>query len=152
MTKRDYPELTSLAQNLKIGRVGSPGGSAGKESLQCRRPQFDSWVGKIRWRRERLPIPVSWPGECHGLCSPWGRRVGHDWAAFPHSLGVTHLKKKNPRCHASWYREAPDRMQQPPTISKSFRKLQLKRSFFNKTKTINKQPQWKLEEGKDVRF
>ena len=32
MTKRDYPELTSLAQNLKIGRVGSPGGSAGKES------------------------------------------------------------------------------------------------------------------------
>ena len=26
--------------------------------LQCRRPQFDSWVRKIPWRRERLPIPV----------------------------------------------------------------------------------------------
>ena len=26
---------------------------------QCRRPQFDSWVGKIPWRRERLPTPVS---------------------------------------------------------------------------------------------
>ena len=25
---------------------------------QCRRPQFDSWVGKIHWRRDRLPIPV----------------------------------------------------------------------------------------------
>ena len=25
--------------------------------LQCRRPQFDSWVGKIRWRRDRLPTP-----------------------------------------------------------------------------------------------
>ena len=23
-----------------------------------RRPQFDSWVGKIHWRRDRLPIPV----------------------------------------------------------------------------------------------
>ena len=26
--------------------------------LQCRRPRFDSWVGKIRWRRDRLPTPV----------------------------------------------------------------------------------------------
>ena len=26
--------------------------------LQCRRPQFDPWVGKICWRRDRLPTPV----------------------------------------------------------------------------------------------
>ena len=26
--------------------------------LQCRKPQFDSWVGKIPWRRARLPTPV----------------------------------------------------------------------------------------------
>ena len=26
--------------------------------LQCRRPWFNSWVGKIRWRRDRLPTPV----------------------------------------------------------------------------------------------
>ena len=26
--------------------------------LQCRRPQFDSWVRKILWRRDRLPTPV----------------------------------------------------------------------------------------------
>ena len=25
---------------------------------QCRRPQFDPWVGKIPWRRGRLPTPV----------------------------------------------------------------------------------------------
>ena len=47
-------------------------GSAGKECLQCRRPGFDPWVGKILWGRERLPIPVFWPGEFHGLYSPWG--------------------------------------------------------------------------------
>ena len=40
--------------------------------LQCRRPGFDPWVGKIPWRRERLPTPVFWPGEFHGLSSPWG--------------------------------------------------------------------------------
>ena len=26
--------------------------------LLCRRPQFDSWVGKIHWRRDRLLTPV----------------------------------------------------------------------------------------------
>ena len=34
-----------------------------------RRPGFDSWVGKIPWRRERLPTPVFWPGEFYGLYS-----------------------------------------------------------------------------------
>ena len=24
------------------------------------------------WRRERLPTPVFWPGEFHGLYRPWG--------------------------------------------------------------------------------
>ena len=45
--------------------------NSGKESAcQCRRPGFDPWVGKIPWRRE--PTPVLWPGEFHGLYSPWG--------------------------------------------------------------------------------
>ena len=42
--------------------------------MQCGRPGFDPWVGKIPWRRERLPTPVFWLGEFHGLCSPWGRK------------------------------------------------------------------------------
>ena len=33
-----------------------------------------SWVGKIPWRRERLPTPVFWPGEFQGLYSPWGHK------------------------------------------------------------------------------
>ena len=31
-------------------------------------------LGRFPWRRERLPIPVFWPGEFHGLYSPWGRK------------------------------------------------------------------------------
>jgi len=40
--------------------------------LQCRRPGFNSWVGKISWRREQLPTPVFWPRESQGLHSPRG--------------------------------------------------------------------------------
>ena len=39
-----------------------------------RRPGFDPRAGKIPWRRERLPTPVIWPGEFHGLYSPWGQK------------------------------------------------------------------------------
>ena len=45
-----------------------------KTCLQCGRPGFDPRVGKIPWRRERLPTLVFWPGEFHGLYSPWGRK------------------------------------------------------------------------------
>ena len=40
--------------------------------LQCGRPGLDPWVGKIPWRRERVPTPVFWPGEFHGRYSLWG--------------------------------------------------------------------------------
>ena len=51
----------------------SPCGSAGKKICpQCGRPGFDPWVGKIPRRRERLPTPVFWPGEFHGLYSSRG--------------------------------------------------------------------------------
>ena len=50
--------------------------------LQCGRPGFNPWVGKIPWRRERLPTPVFWPGEFHGLYSPWGHRVERDRVTF----------------------------------------------------------------------
>ena len=32
----------------------------------------DPWVGKITWRRERLPTPVFWPREFHGLYIVYG--------------------------------------------------------------------------------
>ena len=42
--------------------------------LQWGSPGFDPCVGKIPWRRERLPTPIFWPGEFHGLYSPWGHK------------------------------------------------------------------------------
>ena len=36
----------------------------------------------LSWRRERLPSPVFWPGEFHGLYALWGHRVKHDWMTF----------------------------------------------------------------------
>ena len=65
--------------------LGLPGGSDGKESA-CRRPGFDPWVGKITWRRERLPSPVFWPGEFHGLYGPWGRKESDMTERFSLSL------------------------------------------------------------------
>ena len=36
--------------------------------LQCGRPRFNSWVGKIPWRRDRLPTPdiLGFLGGSHG--------------------------------------------------------------------------------------
>ena len=49
------------------------------KNLQCRRPGFDPWVGKIPWRREWLPTPVFLPGKSPGQMSlagysPWGHK------------------------------------------------------------------------------
>ena len=50
-----------------------PGGSDGKVScLQCRRPGFNSWVGKVLWRRKWQPTPVLLPGKSQGQRSVVG--------------------------------------------------------------------------------
>jgi len=50
-----------------------------KICLQCKRPGFNPWIGKIPRRRERLPTPVFWRGKSHRLYSPWGsQRVRHN--------------------------------------------------------------------------
>ena len=35
---------------------------------------WETWVGRIPWRRKQLPTPVFWPGEFHGLYSSWGHK------------------------------------------------------------------------------
>ena len=47
-------------------------------SLQCGRPRFDPWVGKILWTRKWQPTPVVLTGKSHGRSlvgySPWGHK------------------------------------------------------------------------------
>ena len=56
--------------------------------LRCRRPGFDPWDGKIPWRKERLPTPVFWPREFHGLycISPWSHKESDMTFTGTHSL------------------------------------------------------------------
>ena len=78
--------------------LGFPCGSAGKESAHnAGRPGFNPWVGKIPWRRERLPTAVFWPGEFHGLYSQsmGSQRVGHNWVTF------TFMKNQENKTHFS---------------------------------------------------
>ena len=55
--------------------LGFPGGLISKESA-CNAgdlgsiPGLGRSPGKIPWRRDRLPTPVFWPEEFHGLYSP----------------------------------------------------------------------------------
>ena len=56
--------------------------------LWCRRHRFNSWAGKIPWRRKWQPTPVFLPGDSHGQkslvgYSPRGHRVRPNWATTP---------------------------------------------------------------------
>ena len=58
--------------------------------LQCGRPGFSPWVGKISWRRKWLPPPVFLPGESHGQrsltgYSPWGCKESDTTEATEHT-------------------------------------------------------------------
>ena len=57
--------------------------------LQCGRPEFDPWVGKIPWRRKWQSTPVLLPGKSHGQMSlvgysPRGHRESDmtEWLHF----------------------------------------------------------------------
>ena len=42
---------------------------------------------RIPWTREKLPIPVFWPAEFHGLYSPWGHKESDttEWLSLYHN-------------------------------------------------------------------
>ena len=86
---------SKYSSEYKVSHIlvkGFPDGSVGIFlRLQCMRPQFDSGVGKIPWRRERLPTPGFWPGEFHGLYSPRGCKESDrtDWLS--HTCNVISL-------------------------------------------------------------
>ena len=61
------PCFESVESWLRLSRI----------CLQCRRPSFNPWVGKMPWRRKWLLTPEFLPEEWHrhrsqAGCSPWG--------------------------------------------------------------------------------
>ena len=73
--------LPEFAQIQEIStKFGFPWWLNDKEfTCQCGRPRFDTWVGKIPWRRKWQHTPVFLPGKSHGQrslagYSLWGRK------------------------------------------------------------------------------
>ena len=68
------PASRAVCQAKRAPRAAFPSGCLAAQTKRwaegCRRPGFHPRVGKIPWRRERLPTPVFWPGEF----SPWGHK------------------------------------------------------------------------------
>ena len=65
-----------------------PGGSDGRVCLQCGRPRFDPWVGKISCRRKWQPTPVFLPGKFHERepgYSPWGHKESDTTEQLTHT-------------------------------------------------------------------
>ena len=75
---RDQSDRPQIEATLNLDL---PGGSDGSVRLQCRRPGFRPWVGKIPQRRKWQPTSVFLPGEFQGL--RWaivhGVRVTKSW-------------------------------------------------------------------------
>ena len=71
--------MDKFLETYNLLRLGFPGGSVAKVCLKCRRTVFESWLGKIPWRRKWQPTPVFLPGEFHGQrslvgYSAWGHK------------------------------------------------------------------------------
>ena len=66
-------ETRKKGASLRVEGLGLPWGFRWwRICRQCRRSGFDSWFGKIPWRKEWLPTSGFLPGQFHGQRSPAG--------------------------------------------------------------------------------
>ena len=68
--------------------------SSKESTCQCRRREFDPWLGKIPWRREWQPTPVlaweiPWTEEPGRLQSMGLQRIGHDLETIQQEWNMT---------------------------------------------------------------
>ena len=68
------PGPVDIISGLSVGSGASLVAQMVKNPPAMQETWFHPWVGKISWRRERLPTPVFWPGEFHGLYRPWAAK------------------------------------------------------------------------------
>ena len=74
--------------------LGFPGSSGSAESA-CNAEDLGSipGLGRFPWRKERLPTAIFWPGESHGLYSPWGRKESDMTKLLSPTLKVLYSEK-----------------------------------------------------------
>ena len=70
--------------------MGFPDSSVSKEST-CNAGNLGltPGLGRFPGEGERLPTPVFWSGEFHGLYSPWGPQEWDTLSYFDHYLCIT---------------------------------------------------------------
>ena len=86
------------------------------KNLQCGRPGFDPWVGKIPWRRACHPTPVFLPGESPRTEEPHGLQSMRSQRATKHSTGRVKYTRKTKGCEV-WHNGMCAKSLQPsPTL------------------------------------
>ena len=101
-TKMLKPRLfgDQLSGKIHLGWT-FPHSSVGKESdCKCRRPWFDSWVGKICWRRDRPSTPIFLGFPCglarkESACNMGDLDLIPGWEDSPEKEKATHSSRVN---------------------------------------------------------
>ena len=100
--------------------------------LQCRRPEFNPWVGKTPWRRAWQPTPVflpresSWTEEPGRLQSMGLQRVRHQWAT-KHSISARgqccscYMNQVQSQVHKPFQSEQLFSQEKTPSLGNMFR-------------------------------
>ena len=87
----------------------------------------ETWVWFLNWEdhleRKSLPTPIFWPGEFHGLYSPWGRKESDttEWLSLSYIIYL--------HTHTYTYRERESYIQ----LNAEFQRIASrdKKAFFN---------------------
>ena len=93
------PEIEPRSPTLQADSLSSEpiGKHICKHCLQCKRPQFDSWVWKTPWRRDRLPRQYSWAS----LVAQSVRNPPAIWETWVWSLGWEDSLEEGMATHSS---------------------------------------------------
>ena len=83
-----------------------------KICLQCRRPGFNPWVGKVPWRRKWQPTLVFLHGKSQGQrslagYSPWGHKES-DMTEWAHKFPLLQSRGSRPLGFSSCGSQAPE--------------------------------------------
>ena len=112
------PKCDQATRSLKMGRLLEPRASLVAQMVKnlsaMQETRFDSWVGKMLWRREWQPTPVFLPGGSQGQrslegYSPWGHKELDitEWLLGPKWVKSHVLPEKSPGARKCFWQKWP---------------------------------------------